>query len=772
MFTISLEQGYPVAGMLAVGAAAIVLVGLFYRRAFGMLRPRQRRLLVGLRCAAIVLVVVLLFRPVLGYRKELKEKPAILFAVDVSGSMSIADDAAEVSRLRQTAGQITGWWKQLGDDFDLHLVAFADRAGKLRGVRQLATLTADGQATSLSRAIGAARAHIRPDDLEAVILVSDGIDNSARDPVELAGKLGAVVHTVGVGATLRSDTSYRDVQVTGIDCPAHLLLGNKAKIKASIEAVGLEGRVVEVVLEDGPEQIGQAELTLDDLEGSQPVAFEFRPTVEGRHNYTARVEPVAEERIEENNRRRAVALVVEPGIRVLYVEGTLRAEYGALVDRFLAKDPDVEFCALVQTRPNVFQRRTNIEGLELGSIPSDEETINTFDVFILGDLDSTFLRPPQQRLLVKRVRDGAGLVMLGGYHSLGPGGYGAAPLGEILPVVLGSRRIGQITEPFLPELTPEGVRHPILAGISGFFPAGSQAEPATVGLPPLEGCTRVDGARPGATVLAVCPSQTPPMPVLAVQRVDRGRAAVFTGDTTRRWQQTPRALGQDSPFLRFWGQMVRWLAGRKESVEAAAGIEATVDKGYYEPDEPVRISAVVRDERGEGAAGVKVTVEIRCAGEGATAGLSSSANSIGAGKGGQAAHGTQRLTLTAVPGPAGHYAATFEPGRSGTYEIQLEARLGQQRLKAEPLDIEVGRPSLEFERLDLDEKMLRRIAEATGGRYEHITTADRLIEGLGRQQRKKTLLFERRLYYPPVVWILLVGALAAEWTLRKRFQLR
>ncbi len=62
-------------------------------------------------------------------------------------------------------------------------------------------------------------------------------------------------------------------------------------------------------------------------------------------------------------------MVVEPGIRVLYVEGTLRGEYGAIVDRFLAKDPDLEFCSLIQTRPNVFLTRTNMEGLKLSGFP-------------------------------------------------------------------------------------------------------------------------------------------------------------------------------------------------------------------------------------------------------------------------------------------------------------------------------------------------------------------------------------------------------------------
>ena len=46
-------------------------------------------------------------------------------------------------------------------------------------------------------------------------------------------------------------------------------------------------------------------------------------------------------------------------------------------------------------------------------------------------------------MILKRVRAGAGLVMLGGYHSLGPGGYAGTPLAAALPVELGDRQIGQ-----------------------------------------------------------------------------------------------------------------------------------------------------------------------------------------------------------------------------------------------------------------------------------------------------------------------------------------
>ncbi len=747
MFNITLHEGYNFATMLAVVGAAILLTALFYYRAFGTLRPRQWQTLLVLRISAILLVILLLFRPVYSFYEELLEKPPVIFLLDASASMSIADDATGVPRFQQARAQLEKWWEQLRPDFNLHLIEFSERAWPLREIKQLAAVAPAGKATSLSAAMLAASQTVSKREKPVAIMLSDGIHNSARSPLEVAGKLGMVVHTVGVGASLRTNRDYRDIQVTGIDCPERLLVNNKAKITGLVDGIRLGGRVIRVVLEEDGKPVQETELALDDVEGSQKVEFEFRPTVKGRHTYTVRATPIPEEKITENNHRSGVAMVIEPRIRVLYIEGTLRGEYGAIVDRFLAKDPDVEFCALIQTRPNDFLTRTNIEGLDLKSIPSDAETLGKFDVFILGDLDSTYLRPQQQELLIQRVRAGAGLVMLGGYHALGPGGYAGTPLGETLPVILGSREIGQVDDPFMPLLTPDGVRHPIFANIADFFPTqGGGAKVA--GLPDLDGCTRVERARPGATVLAIHPTEVSQMPVLAVQPLDKGWTAVFCGDTTRKWQQGPRALDRDSPFLRFWGQMVRFLAGRARPVEAKAGITAGTDKGFYEPEEPIRVTAVVRDDKGEGTSTAQVKAKVKGPGT------------------------SEVFDLAVAPGPAGHYGATIVPRVAGRYEIVVEARVGQLTLTGEQLVAEVGRPNLEFEKLDMDEKMLSRIAADTGGRYVHLSTASTLIEHLDRTQREMRRLENRRLYWPPGFWVLFVAILTTEWVLRRRFLLR
>jgi uncharacterized membrane protein len=745
---ITLAQGYSFTTMATVAAVAILLTGAFYRRAFHALTPGQWRTLFLLRSAAILLIVMLLFRPVCSYQNVLIEKPTVIFLLDTSASMSIADDATGRSRFDQVRTKLEKWCEALKDDFHLLLVAFAERAAPLNGPESLPALTPTGKATSLSAALATAAKQLPPAEVASVIILSDGIDNAAGNPLETARNLGMTVHAVGVGASLRSNPSFRDIQVTGIDCPDPMMLNNIARVTGSIDAMGLGGRVIQAYLDEDGRQIAQAELTLDDAEGPQSVTFEFRPTVKGRHTYTVRVPPVEGEKIIENNQRSAAATVSEASIRVLYIEGTLRAEYGALVDRFLAKDPDLEFCALVQTRPNVFLRRTNMTGLRLAAIPADQETIDRFDVFILGDIDSTYLRPAQQEMLLKRIRAGAGLVMLGGYHSLGPGGYAGTPLGGALPLQLGDRQIGQFTEPLLPVLTPDGLRHPILANIGDFFPT-RQGGPKTAGLPPLDGCTRVAGARPGATVLVTVSADAGSMPVLAVEPLDHGRTAVFTADTTRKWQQGPRALDRDSPFLRFWGQMVRWLAGRSEMVEARTSVVTATDKAAYAPGETIHISAVVRDKEGQGANHAIVAANVK-------------------GPDGR----VDRVPLSAIAGPDGHYGGQIEPRATGSYEVVVEARLGELSLAAEKVALEIGRPNLEFERLDLDEKMLADIAAATGGRYVPLSAADHFIEQLDRSQRKKTVPVEQPLYWPPGFWALFVAVVTVEWVLRRRYQLR
>ncbi len=748
VFQIALEQGHSVLTMLTVATAAVVLAGVFYRRIFAQVMPSRWRLLFALRAVAILLVVLLLFRPVVSLQRQEMERKAVILALDTSASMGTADDASGASRFDLARARALDWSSRLKRDFDLHVLEFSDRAVPLEQAGELGRLKPTGEATSLTRAVVAGSRVVPKRDVEAVVIFSDGVHNAAGDPVAAARKLGVVVHSIGVGNSLKNSPSYRDVRITDLDCPEQLPVNNKARITAQVGQSGLGGQVTRAILEEDGKTLDQVEVVLGAGEPAQPVVFQFVPAVKGRHTYTVRIPPFVDEKVAQNNHRSAVAQVVDSKIRVLYLEGTLRAEYGAIVQRFLSRDPDLEFCALVQTRPGTFLQRTNMEGLKLDGLPSDAATLEKFDVFLLGDLDSSYWKPQPMQLLVQRVRAGAGLLAFGGYHSLGPGGYGKTALEAILPVVTGDRGIGQITDPFLPILTPAGRDHPIFANIAKFFP-GPGAAAQVSGLPPLDGCVRVAAARPGALVLATHPSGDGKLPVLAVQPASKGRTAVFTSDTTRNWQQVPRALDQESPFSRFWGQMIRWLANRTADVKTEAGVTARTDKAYYEPDAAVTIEAAVRTREGEGTEKAETVAQVKTP-QGTT----------------------DTVTLTAVAGSAGSYRGTFEPKSPGSHTIAVRATLDGASLLADPMSVEVGRPNLEFDRLDLDDALLSRIASATGGRYFHITEADQLLGELDRREKRRHVALEQPLYFPRIFWVVFVGVLSTEWVLRRRCQLR
>ena len=140
MYDFALENGSKVSTMLAVAAAAIVLTAVFYYRAFGTLKRYQWQLLLVLRIVAILIVVLLLFRPVLSYEETTTEKPAIVFLVDTSASMSITDDASGLPRFQLARAKVEQWWDKLKADFRLKVLEFSERAVPLERVEQLATL--------------------------------------------------------------------------------------------------------------------------------------------------------------------------------------------------------------------------------------------------------------------------------------------------------------------------------------------------------------------------------------------------------------------------------------------------------------------------------------------------------------------------------------------------------------------------------------------------------------------------------------------------------
>ena len=826
------SPGYTTLSVAGILLAVLLLVGGGYLRAFRSLGHARWVILFSLRAAAILAVGLLLFRPVIRFSEVVLDKPLLIFLLDRSESMSVDDDRFGETRFDRARAEIDRRLPVLERDFRIESFAFAERIDPVRR-EDLAKLQPTGKMTLISRAVRESTGRFSKESKPLVILFSDGIENAAGGtpagigsatadsgggPGTSDGSAAYTLCTVGVGSNLRDNPDFRDVQVTSISAPPQASLRNRLTVTATVRAIGLDGRVVKVELFDGQNVLEEREVTLDASQTGQLISFEYVPTVLGRHVYTVRVPAVDGEAMTLNNARSVATVVVSQKIRVLCVEGSLRGEYGAITDRFLARDPDVEFCALLRTQAGKFTRRSN--GSTLDTLPETAEDFAAFDVFILGDFDASYWKPGTLDRLVERLRDGAGLIMIGGTHTLGGGGYADSPLAAVSPVRFGSRAVGDVKSSFLPQLTPAGRVHPIFTNIADFFPTMT-GPPARAGLPDLNGCTRVEAASPGAAVLATLPAViategagtgadngnsaaggdgSAAMPVLAVQPVGAGRFAVFCGDTTRNWQQAPAVLGQESPFVRFWGQLVRWTAGRDDgAIGGSISLIAEVDRPQYAAAEPITIIATLRGVTGEGIADstVKATVY-------PLESLDAVRDPL------QPGTPETELTLTPVAGTTGRYTTTWRSSASGWREIAVTATVKPEQsgarpgvpktgpdstdlnmaavgspdvkdavvatdgtVRAEPLVIGIGEQYRELEMIEMNDSLLSDMAVATGGQYHHISTVDSLFDQLDRTRRQQRKQYDIPLADPSSLWWgVLISLLTVEWTLRRTFRLR
>jgi hypothetical protein len=352
------------------------------------------------------------------------------------------------------------------------------------------------------------------------------------------------------------------------------------------------------------------------------------------------------------------------------------------------------------------------------------------------------------------VDNGKGFIMIGGTTSFGPGGYGGTLLEEILPVFCGDRDVGQFKDQFNVALTAEGSVHPIFGGYTQFFasPRGAALEK----LPPAMGSVIIPQAKPGATVLAINPdgkNEFGNYPVLAVQGFGKGRSAALAIDSTWHWFFQLKPLGRDSPYIKFWAQLLRWVASRSLIEEGTEmGLTAYVDKSYYQPGEKVMFYAQAREK--DGLLTNKAVINAKLT---------------------KPEDQDAKLALRALANASGNYEAEFAPPKPGKYIFKVTGELDKQKLGDVAIEFVVGKPMVEYEKLDLNEEFLKKLALSTRGKYYPLVSAEQLAQNLIKGQKLTKQVRKigpwRKKSYMGVLFGLFVLFITIEWILRKRYEL-
>lgn len=722
-------------GYVTAFALALAFAWLAYARVAVLLTSSQRAVLTVLRAVTLLLLVFFLLRPVTFVRATGARDSTVAILVDVSRSMRLADvGAPRIDRARTLAENLR---TEIGADFRTELLSFGEALSRVDATQ----LTAHARRSDLSGALTALADRYRGQRLAGVVVLSDGGD-TASEEAGSTQKLDVPVFTVGIGNT----SIARDREVINLTAGEPILSESSVDLSVSVTSTGFGNAPLALRLTANGRPVETRNLTPPDDGSPMHEVFTVSPSTDGPTVYAIEIPADATEIAAENNRRSVVVPQQGRRRRLLLVEGAPGFEH-TFLKRALARDRSLEVDSVVRKGQNDEGRDTFFIQAVAGrsaalaaGYPAKRGDLFAYDAVIFGNIEGDFFSRDQLGMTADFVgARGGGLLVLGA-RSFERAGLVGTPLEEVLPLDLTDRRgaptmtlAGGTPAANALTLTPDGAAHPatrIAVNVDESRKRWSQ-------LPPLAAVAAAGSPRPGAQVLAVSNYGGQLRPLLATQRYGLGRAMIFAGEASWRWRMMLPA--NDTTHELVWRQLARWLAAsaaeRIEIPPTSVGLPGTTET----------VSVLVRDEEFKPIGNAEVSIRVTEPG------------------------GQERSIPAALANPGeGRYTASVRFDQTGVYMIAADVRRGSQALGSTSRPTLVGGSDVELSEPRLNEAVLRRIAETTGGRYLPASEASSLAGLLRKSEVGNPPTEMRDLWHNAWTLILIVGLLAAEWMARRR----
>ena len=726
------------APVIAVAPLVLLVIVAIALGWFAVVRLRgvswpDKAVLGGLRSLVFLLIGACLLRPTLVLSRAIAQRNVLAVVIDDSRSMAVGDaaDGTRLAAVQRAFADSATLMQQLGGRFAVRFFRagadaspLADRAG----------LVATATRTDLAAVLADTREALADMPLAGIVLVSDGAQNGSGDLDDTLLRLSAAgvpVHTVGVG----TPRFARDVGIDALRLPDDALLGGEAPGEVVLRLRGVGDERLTLSVEAAGRLVGVD--TILAPAGRDLMVVPIRiPSVEaGAVPVRVSLTPLDGEVTTLNNQVTGVLRVRDGPEKILHVEGEPRPELPFL-RRAIAGDSALQVVSLIRTAPEKHLRLGVDDSLELAlGFPTRREELFRYRAIVLGSIEASYFTPEQLRLLQEFVSTrGGGLLALGGRRALAEGGYAGTPVDELLPIQLDPSRSGTRMDAVLTvRVTPTaaGREHPAL-GITG--PDVSTWD----SLPELTVVNDPGRTRPGATVLLEGSGTAGSIPLLSVQRYGRGKAGAFLAQDAWRWQLTDRLPDTDATHAAFWQRVMRWtVSGVPDPLE----VDATPD--LTAPGEPVELRVRVVDSSYVPRDDAQVRAMI----------VPPDAPAY-------------PVMLPPDLGSAGEYVGRFTPGSAGNHRVELEAIVGADTMRTTDLviaDHARGDPGS----MERDDRVLRRIADATGGNAYDIADLERLPEDAELTRSGVTARASSDLWDAPLVFLLFLGLLGVDWAWRR-----
>lgn len=727
-------SGWPVWMLVAaIAAVAVALAWLWWRRrTASRVNGRRAVALWVLQSALVAALLWMIWQPALRLASLKPQQNVVAVVIDDSKSMGTRENG--VTRLEEVKKTLNGGLLSgLEKKFQVRLY----RAGaELTRIDSLDQLNAGQNSTRLAESLRQTVAEAAALPVGAVILISDGADNTGGIDLTTIGdvrRMRVPVHTIGVGR----EKLDRDIEVTDVTLPTQSLADARLSAQVTFRQRGYAQRKAKMVARSDGKVLASKDIAFKSDGTMQTEAMLFSAGGAGPKTVQVSIEGIDGEENPANNALRRLVNVKNRKPRVLYLEGEPKWEF-KFIRRALEDDKSIDLVTILRTTQNKIFRQgiANPKELEDG-FPVKAEELFAFDGLIIGGVEASYFNAAQQEALRQFVdRRGGGVLFLAGRLAMSDGGWNASTMAELLPVSLPDRKTTFHRDPATVELTAQG-RESLALRLDD---SPDKNVERWKKLPYVANYQEVGQPKPGAVVLAeLLPTSKGRMPMLVTQNFGRGRTAMLATSGTWRWKMLLEST--DTTHATFWQQMLRWLVS-----ETPERLIASTPRQVLADDKTVPVRVELRDKTYMPLSDAQVELHISGPeGTGAT------------------------IAMSPEPLTEGVYTANWQADKPGAYVAEVVARRGTE---------EVGRDVLNFRRedgvaenfgIEQNRELLTKLSEQTGGQYYTPQNANKLLDQISFSDAGITVRETRDLWSLPVVFLALLMLAAAQWLLRRRW---
>jgi len=681
-----------------------------------------RTILIVLRTLAISLLLFVIFEPILTRISARIVKPKV--AVLIDNSLSVAMNDSRGSRKEELIAAL----KNSGiKDFKNDEIIFANFDSDVSPIFSFNTdsLKLNGQATDISKAINWASKNIETQNIQAILMFTDGAFNAGINPIYSAEQFGKPVFIVGVGDSNQAkDIALESIitnDITYVDIPV--------PVNINLLVNGFEQGELKVQLFDNNNQIAEQNILINPETRNYPLVFEYIPKTEGVHKLTARASQLQGEITLKNNQISEFIRVLKGKRKIVIFAGSPSPDLTFLRNSF-SQEKDIEIKTFVQK-----------QGSEYYDVAPTQSEIKDAELIVFVGFPIVSTPNSSLDLIKNELANGKPLLLIASQNL---DYYKLKILEDFMPFTVQSTRPNEFL--VVPDISEKATGNPIIR-VNG----NEQDKNLWNELPPIFRTETFVRVKPESEIISSFKVNNVPFkePLIVSRSFQGQKTIAVLGYGIYRWKllgyAAEVAKGRKDAvdlFNIFIQNSRKWLSVNQDK----KNVVIKTNKKFYVSGEKISFIAQVYDAAYNFVDNATVNVKIQ--------------------------GNNEQRDLILVSMGNGRYTADVSGLREGDHSFKGSASLNGKLLGSDDGRFTIGDLSPEYQNFTMNAKLLRTITDRSGGKFytsENVANFKDDLKNV-RNFNEKSVVNKSEIALWNLFWILIIIVLllSLEWFIRKR----